>query len=90
MLQLLLFDEDKKPRINRFPTNVLVDNEKASMNAFKKALKDTSVNGCYFHFVQCLVRRLHEKLIVSSKGILALSVFSFLTLTFFIGPVSDH
>lgn len=42
------------------PRSVLVDFERAAINAFSTAYPGVSVRGCYFHLCQCVVRKLNE------------------------------
>jgi hypothetical protein len=42
------------------PRTVLVDFEKAAMNAFRKAYPDARVTGCYFHLCQSVIRKVNE------------------------------
>ena len=41
------------------PTKILVDFEKACMNAAKVAFPDVDVRGCYFHLCQSLIRKVN-------------------------------
>lgn len=43
-----------------FTKLVIADFEKASMNAVRSVFGDVEVNGCYFHFRQCLMKKLNE------------------------------
>jgi hypothetical protein len=42
------------------PTKILVDFERAAMNAFHDAFPVATVTGCYFHLTQALVRKVNE------------------------------
>ena len=42
------------------PKNILVDFEKASMNAFQEAYPNSHVTGCYFHLCQSVLRKVNE------------------------------
>ena len=42
------------------PQKILVDFEKANMNAALLAFPEAEINGCYFHLCQSLVRKIHS------------------------------
>ena len=42
---------------NSSPTRILVDSEKAVMNAFQRTLTDSTLSGCYFYVCQSFVRK---------------------------------
>jgi hypothetical protein len=42
------------------PRTVLVDFERAAMNAFRVAFPDATVTGCYFHLTQSVIRKVQE------------------------------
>jgi len=39
------------------PGRILLDFEQALLDAFRQALPSAQLQGCYFHFLQCLVRK---------------------------------
>lgn len=53
-----LLDFAAELNANLKPRFVLLDFEKASINAFKEVLPETEISGCYFHFTQSLLRQL--------------------------------
>lgn len=42
------------------PKTVLVDFERAAMNAFRTAYPDARITGCYFHLCQSVIRKVNE------------------------------
>jgi len=56
--RLLIAVKEKIP--NSSPTRILVDFEKAVMNAFQKIFTDATLSGCYFHLCQSFVRKINE------------------------------
>lgn len=42
------------------PESIMMDFEKAAMNAVKSEFPNTSINGCFFHLSQCIWRHLQE------------------------------
>lgn len=42
------------------PKKILVDFEKAAMNAFEAAYPNAAVTGCYFHLTQSVIRKVNE------------------------------
>ena len=56
--RLLIAVKEKIP--NSRPTRILVDFEKAVMNAFQKSFTDATLSGCYFHLCQSFVRKINE------------------------------
>jgi hypothetical protein len=42
------------------PRKILVDFERAAMNAFSSAFPDATVTGCYFHLCQSVIRKVNE------------------------------
>lgn len=42
------------------PTKILVDFEKAAINAFEAAYPNARVTGCYFHLTQSVIRKVNE------------------------------
>lgn len=45
-----------EPKLN--PKMIMVDFERAAMNAAELIFEDVEVNGCFFHFCQCLFRQI--------------------------------
>lgn len=50
--------KQKNGRLN--PVTIMTDFEQAAMNAFKEVFPQTSMSGCFFHFGQCLWRKMHQ------------------------------
>ena len=46
------------PNLN--PTSILVDFEKAAINAAKSTFQHTEIKGCYFHLLQSLIRKVKK------------------------------
>ena len=42
------------------PRKILVDFEKATMNAFAAAYPNATITGCYFHLCQSVIRKVNE------------------------------
>ena len=45
---------------NCVPSRILIDFEKAALNAFKEIYWESSVSGCYFHFCQSFQRKIAD------------------------------
>ena len=50
--------EGLKHQINLDPQTIMVDFEKAAINAFKEVFKKSEIKGCLFHFCQSLYKKL--------------------------------
>lgn len=50
--------KEAEPLLN--PRTIMVDFEKAAMEAVKASFPDTTVKGCYFHFCQCIYRHVQR------------------------------
>ncbi len=60
------FFEEIKNRIVKSPTQFTHDFEKGALNAIEACFDGVSINGCYFHFAQCLWKNmLKHKLSIS-------------------------
>jgi len=42
------------------PDRILLDFESASVNAFRSAVPNATVTGCYFHLTQSVMRKVNE------------------------------
>jgi len=47
-----------RPELN--PTSIMLDYEQATINAVKKVLPQTEINGCFFHFCQSIWRHIQN------------------------------
>ncbi|KAL4085498.1 hypothetical protein QTP88_027356 [Uroleucon formosanum] len=55
-----MFKALKSLNQNLNPKSIMMDFEKAAMNAVKSEFPNTSINGCFFHLSQCIWRHLQE------------------------------
>lgn len=53
-----LFRELKTLRPRLRPTTIMVDFERAAINAIQEEFPDVRIRGCFFHFTQCLWRNM--------------------------------
>lgn len=53
--------ENLNMRANLLPTSVMMDYEKAEINAFNTVFPDATIRGCFFHFGQNLWRHIQEE-----------------------------
>jgi len=53
-----MFKALKSLNQNLNPESIMMDFEKAAMNAVKSEFPNTSINGCFFHLSQCIWRHL--------------------------------
>jgi hypothetical protein len=49
-----MFDALKSLKPNLNPKTILIDYEKAAINAIKTVFPSTKVNGCFFYLSQCM------------------------------------
>ena len=60
--ELLALKPNLKPRV------ILTDFEKAAINSFRDHFSDVVQRGCFFHFSQCIWRKVSFNLYISNKG----------------------
>ena len=53
-----LFESLKQLQAELNPLSIMTDFEKASINAFSNVFPNAELHGCYFHFTQCIWRRI--------------------------------
>ena len=46
--------------VNAQPSRILLDFQRAAVNAFTSAFPESSINGCYFHLCQAFFRKVNE------------------------------
>lgn len=47
-----------KPSLN--PRNIMIDYERAALNAFAMEFSNTEIKDCFFHMLQCVWRQVQE------------------------------
>jgi hypothetical protein len=57
-----VFTAIKNLRPNLNPVSIMTDSELAAINAFKSNFPNTNARGCFFHFSQCLWRKIQSPL----------------------------
>jgi len=55
-----MFNEVQRMIILGSPEGILLGFESAAINAFRSALPNATVAGCYFHFTQSVMRKVNE------------------------------
>lgn len=50
--------KETEPRLN--PQYIMVDFERATMNAIRLVFPDAKISGCFFHFCQCIYRHVQK------------------------------
>jgi hypothetical protein len=55
-----LFDELRMLADNLAPRTIMMDFERSAISAFQESFPGAEVRGCFFHFQQCLYRKLQE------------------------------
>jgi hypothetical protein len=55
-----VLNELKNLQANLNPSSIMTDFEKASINAFKITFPNASNRGCFFHFCQCIYKKLQQ------------------------------